>query len=551
MDNSHVELKTFTAEPDDAAFGYIQASASPEAPTSGTMPLTRTGTTTTTNDACSALPEGSLAGKVALIRRGTCTFHVKSLNAQNAGAIGVVLYNNNPPNAGLFSATVAGTPAITIPVVSVSDGSGANLAGRIPTALTDTVDITWTDDTGVFPNPTAGQPSSFTSWGLPPSLNFKPDVAAPGGLIKSAWPMEDGGVATISGTSMAAPHVSGAAALYLEEHGPTNPLALREAFQNSADPAMFNPSFAQAAHRQGAGMIDIDDAITATSSVSPAKLALGEGTAAQTKTLEIFNGGDTTRTYSLFHDPAVGTSPSTYAPAAFGNFPGVSFSPSSVDVPAGETRTVDVTITPVVAASTNRSIYGGYIRVVASGEAPLRVPFAGFTGDYQSIQALAPGACTFPGIFKAGGETTCGTGANPPKLAGWTRQTDGATYDVSEVTDRPIALFHLAHPAQRVEIRAVNAGGEEFLVARTDFAARNPTNDLTPPGQSTGPGFFVYTWDGKSVASTGGGKLNRREVPLGQYKLELKTTDFKALNEAANAPAAISSADPEARPRSR
>jgi hypothetical protein len=55
---------------------------------------------------------------VVLIRRGTCSFYVKSFNAQTAGAIGVVLYNNV---AGRVSPTVAGAPPITIPVVAISD----------------------------------------------------------------------------------------------------------------------------------------------------------------------------------------------------------------------------------------------------------------------------------------------------------------------------------------------------------------------------------------------------------------------------------------------
>jgi minor extracellular serine protease Vpr len=531
IDNSHVELRTFTAEPDDASFGYIQAAASPDAPTSGTMPLTRTGTTTTADDACAPLPAGSLTGKVALIRRGTCTFHIKTLNAQNAGAIGAVLYNNV---AGQFAATVAGSTPITIPVVSVSDTDGAILAGRIPTALTDTVDITWTEELETFVNLTAGQPSSFTSWGLAPSLGFKPDIAAPGGLIKSTYPLEQGGFATISGTSMAAPHVSGAAALFLEEHGETNPLLLREILQNNAVPSNLPPpnaALVTPAHRQGAGTLQIDDAILATTRVSPGKLALGEGNGPHMHTLTISNSGPSAVTYGVAHQPAVGTSANTFAPGLIGNFATAGFSAPSVTVPAGGSATVGVTITPNAAAP--RTIYGGYVRLTPQGGgAPLRVPYAGFTGDYQTIQVLAPGACTFPGIFKAGGQTTCAAGPPAVNLNGWTRQAAGATYDVGDRPDRPIVLFHLAHQSERLEIRAVNASDQEFLVARTDLAERNPTNDLSPPGGATGPGFFTFTWDGKAVFTNPNGVTNRRGLPSGTYKLRLVVT--KALAEPGN-----------------
>lgn len=79
---------------------------------------------------CAALPAGSLTGKVALIRRGppapgtACNFSVKALNAQNAGAVAVVIANHNA-NAADNNCTVLNMPdggegsQVTIPVYSV------------------------------------------------------------------------------------------------------------------------------------------------------------------------------------------------------------------------------------------------------------------------------------------------------------------------------------------------------------------------------------------------------------------------------------------------
>ncbi|HXV39741.1 MAG TPA: S8 family serine peptidase, partial [Steroidobacteraceae bacterium] len=75
-------------------YGYNPASSSPLPPTSGSLPMSRTGTPASVDDGCAAQPAGSLAGTAALIRRGTCAFHLKALNAMNAGAAAVVLYNN-------------------------------------------------------------------------------------------------------------------------------------------------------------------------------------------------------------------------------------------------------------------------------------------------------------------------------------------------------------------------------------------------------------------------------------------------------------------------
>ncbi len=62
-------------------------------------------------------------GSIALIERGDITFHDKVLNAQNAGAIGAIIYNNVP---GLFSGTLQ-TPGSWIPVLSLSQADGQQL----------------------------------------------------------------------------------------------------------------------------------------------------------------------------------------------------------------------------------------------------------------------------------------------------------------------------------------------------------------------------------------------------------------------------------------
>ena len=120
--------------------------------------------------------------------------------------------------------------------------------------------------------------SSFSSYGMTAELKLKPDIGAPGGLIRSTYPLEKGGYAIVSGTSMASPHVAGGAALYLEAHPGTTQAELRTRLQNSADPIQFNAAFLDVVHRQGAGMLDIDDAILSTATVEPSRISLGEGT---------------------------------------------------------------------------------------------------------------------------------------------------------------------------------------------------------------------------------------------------------------------------------
>lgn len=95
--------------------------------------------------ACQALPAGSLAGKIGLIERGgtNCGFTVKVKNAQNAGAIGVIVYNNAaavniPPAMG-------GTDAsITIPSILVTNSEGEYIKSQL--ASNATVNVTLKKD---------------------------------------------------------------------------------------------------------------------------------------------------------------------------------------------------------------------------------------------------------------------------------------------------------------------------------------------------------------------------------------------------------------------
>jgi minor extracellular serine protease Vpr len=513
FDNSHVSLSAFSISPDDQLIGYGTAAAAPLPPTSGSLPMARTGTTTSPDDGCAPIA-ADMTGYAVLIRRGTCPFHTKALNAQNAGASAVVLYNNAP---GRFSPTVAGTPAITIPVVAISDTEGALIDGRLAVGP---VTMTWTDELLVSVNPTGGLISSFSSYGLSPDLALKPDIGAPGGLIYSTYPLEQGAYATISGTSMSSPHVAGGVALLLQAQPKLKAGDVRDILQNSADPKNWwgNPAlgFLDNVHRQGAGMLDIPGAIMATTKITPAKLSLGESEhGPYTANLTINNSTKKPVTYTLSHVPALSTGGSTFAPGFFTGFASVTFSAPSVTVKAGGKATVTVTITANPALA-DKSQYGGYLVFMPEGGGdPLRVPYAGFKGDYQSIQVLTPGGFGFPVL---------GWSPNGVNF-GFADEGDVFTlvgYDI------PYILVHMDHHASLLQMRILNAH-----TGKPVHAVFDKFIDMEYlPRNSTATGFFAFGWDGTRIHNASNSNDLYKLVPDGDYVVEVLV--LKALGNAKN-----------------
>lgn len=502
FDNSHSRLPYFTISPDDTRIGYSAATGAPAPPTSGSAAMARTGTSTSTADACSALPAGSLSGKVALIRRGSCSFYQKSFNAQNAGAMGVVLYNHI---AGRISPTVAGSPAITIPVVSVSDSEGVLINSRLATGP---VTMTWTNQIASFPSATGNLISSFSSYGLSPDLALKPDIGAPGGSIYSTWPIEQGSYATLSGTSMASPHVAGTAALLLQAAPNTSSQSVRGLLQNSAVPKAWslNPGtgLLDHVHRQGAGMVRIDDAITTATRITPSKLSLGEGEAGpRTVALTLRNTGSTLVTYTPSAVNALSNGTNTFTPTFHTSNASVAFDAPNVIVPPGASAIVTATITP--ASGPANGMYGGYVVFTPDdGSATLRVPFAGYIGDYQARKVLAPTANGFPWLAQL-------VGAN------YQNRPAGGTYTMAG-NDIPFFLVHLDHQSRMLRMEVFSTSGKSWHRAfQEEYLPRN----------STATGFFAFSWDGITTAGN-----KSYTVPNGTYVVRLSV--LKALGDAAN-----------------
>jgi hypothetical protein len=170
--------------------------------------------TTIVNEACTPYPTGTprLTGRLPLIRRGGCSFDIKLANLEALGATFVLFYNTDEP--------------ITLPSNSRINSRAALIAKEAGVAIIETIKagaavtaefLGNSDEIYAVQYEGGGRPSAFTSWGGLYDLQIKPDVAAPGGDIYSAWVGKNYRV--ISGTSMACPYVAGVAALWIGQHG--------------------------------------------------------------------------------------------------------------------------------------------------------------------------------------------------------------------------------------------------------------------------------------------------------------------------------------------
>ena len=142
----------------------------------------------------------------------------------------------------------------------------------------------------------------FSSIGPAPySLTFKPDVTAPGDGVASSVP---GGYATLSGTSMAAPHVAGAVAVLEQRHPEWSPAQVKSAFVTSGVPVRVTSEVSPL--REGGGRIDLPRADHPFVFSAPTRIAFGlrRPGATATRTLELTDAGGGSGAWSAAVSPS-------------------------------------------------------------------------------------------------------------------------------------------------------------------------------------------------------------------------------------------------------
>jgi minor extracellular serine protease Vpr len=240
------------------------------------------------------LPPDSVRGSIVLVSRGTCAFVTKAANAELGGAAGIVLVDNRPGEANFIPLQ------LSLDAGMVSDLDGARLrayldskGGRAPVRFTKAFNQLNTGRSGVITSFSSAGPTDFDH-------QLKPDLAAPGGQILSATLPEALGepFAVFDGTSMATPHVAGAAALLIARHPDWTPAEVKSALMSTAGPAWGDTARTQEASvlLEGAGLANVPRAddpklFTTPVSLSFQDLDVTAGSARRSLLLEVQDAG--------------------------------------------------------------------------------------------------------------------------------------------------------------------------------------------------------------------------------------------------------------------
>lgn len=325
----------------------------------------------TANEDLSDEQKAELRGNVALIDRGVVTFNDKIKRAAEAGAIGVVVANNQDGEALAMGTTDDfAIPAIMIKLDDAKKVKAAMQNGDVTIKFKTDHVIEKPELIDTLTDFTSKGPRSVDGW-------IKPEISAPGSSVISAKMGGGAQAVQMSGTSMAAPHMSGVMALLKQAHPDLTALELKSVAMGTSK-TIGEKGERYSVSLQGAGRVQADKAADSKIVIEQASLSLGEVGVETRKTirkvLTIKNLSDQNQNLDLSFD---------------GNGFISMQAPSSVDVPAKSSVDVTVNLTLNATSMTDDVIreMDGWVKLNQNGQEAYRVPVLAVAHRLSNVQA--------------------------------------------------------------------------------------------------------------------------------------------------------------------
>ncbi|KAJ7077272.1 subtilisin-like protease [Mycena belliarum] len=450
-DNTVIPLQSLTVE--GATHAPIVYYSALPLKVNGTLPLYAVSNdTAVVDDACNPLPASTpdLSKFVVLIRRGTCSFVSKLDNVAKFGAQTFLIYDNG--------AGFAGIEVGKYKAVMIQAEDGVFLGKQLAAGTAVSVSFPQTGGATEIPAPTGGLVSDFTTYGPTNDFYFKPAITAYGGNILSTIPVPLGSWALESGTSMATPFMAGSAALLFSVKGKSASVgrAARALFESTSMPISTSHTDGgpyQTATQQGTGLVNVYDAVFATTVLSPAELIVNDTAHfAGRQKFNVKNTGRKVKTYTLSHVPA-GTALTVTAGSIFPakgpvplstDYASVSFNQNKFTLFPGQTHTVVATIKPPTGADPKTfPVYSGFI-YATSGAERVHATYLGLAASLKDKQVVDNTDAMF--------------GVRIPVVLDATGAPQGAAANYTFVgQDSPVLLWRQAFGSAAVRLDLVSA----------------------------------------------------------------------------------------------
>jgi subtilisin family serine protease len=474
------------------------------------------------------------------------------------------------PSRDLLVVAVEGAAAAgVVPVIAAGNdfsefGYGSvSSPGNAPSAIT----VAAVDSHNVIAGFSSGGPT-------PMSLQMKPDVAAPGVSILSSVPASQGTFGLLSGTSMAAPHVAGAAALLKERHPAWTVAQIKSALEQTGDPARSTSGSEEPTTREGGGVVDLPRADVPLIFAAPTGLSFGllapSASAVRSVALSDAGGGAgdwTVTTIVQQGTGGLGVAPTVTVPGTL-----------SVTASAGSTPG-DVTGFIVLTHGTDSRRVPFWFAVSAPklGSEP-KTPLTQ-AGTYKGTTSGAPSLVTtyryptggdvaYPGPERAYRVVISGRPANFGVVVLSGHAIPHVTFDSSEerlagYVGLPIDLnpyrksYGSSVPIAGVDVPATGPYDIVFDTRSASLAGpftfRYWVNDVAPPklhvsakrgtivvsatdaGSGVDPAAFVVTVDGHNLTTHGAAVLTLKTTK-GRHKVVVTASDYQEAKNMENVP---------------